>query len=70
MTIEGTVVVNGVVASCYVFPDHNLAHTGMMPIRWYPKLMEWLFDVEDGFLGYVMVAENLGSWMLPFNFIY
>ena len=32
LTIEGNIVVNGLLASCYASSDHDLAHTGMAPI--------------------------------------
>ena len=68
--MEGKIVVDGVLASCYAFPDHNLAHFGMAPMRWYPQVLESLFGKEDGSAGYVKVAEVFGEWLFPFNFLY
>ena len=68
--MEGSIVVEGVLASCYVFPDHDLAHTGTILIRWFPEVMEWLLGVEDGSLGYVKVAEKVGTWMLSHDLFY
>ena len=65
--MEGTIVVDGVLASCYAFPNHDLAHIGMMPITWFPEVMQWLLGVEDG---YVKVAEMLGTWLLPYYLFY
>ena len=32
LTKEGNIVVDGVLASCYAFSNHDLAHTAMAPI--------------------------------------
>ena len=63
--MEGNIVVDGVLASCYPFVSHDLAHIGMAPIRWFPKIMEWLFGEDNGFQVYVLIAEDLGRWAMP-----
>ena len=68
--MQGSIVVDGVLASCYAFPDHDLAHMAMIPIRWYPEVMEWLFGIEDGFTGFAKIAENLGNYVLPHDSLY
>ena len=70
VTMEGTIVVDGVLASCYAFSDHDLAHIGVTPMRWYPKVIESIFGVENGSQGFVKVAEVFGKWSFPFNFPY
>ena len=67
--MQGRIVVDGVLASCYPSGDHDLAHMAVMPIRWYPEVMEWLFGVEDGFAGFVKITEILGNWMLPYHLL-
>ena len=67
--MKGTIVVNGILASCYAFPDHDFANIGMMPVRWFPEVMEWLFGVEDESPGYVMIAEHIAQ-VLPYNLLY
>ena len=43
LTRHGSIVVNDVVASCYaVVESHRLAHTVMMPIRYFHSLRKWL----------------------------
>ena len=66
LTMEGNLVADGVLASCYAFSDHDLAHIGMMPMRWFPDIAKWIFGNDDGSQGYVNVAEVLGNWMLPY----
>ena len=70
VTIEGTIMVDGVLASCYAFLDHDLAHIGVTPMRWYPEVIESIFGAENGSPGFVKVAEVFGKWSLPLNFPY
>ena len=42
LTVEGTIVVDGVLASCYASFDHDWAHLLTTPFRWLP----WLFESE------------------------
>ena len=49
LTAEGTIVVDGVLASCYASFDHDWAHLLTTPIRWFPGLFEDAADREaDG----------------------
>ena len=57
-------VVDGVLASCYAFPDHDIAHIGMTPLHWFPQIIEVVFGVEDGILGYVNIMDHLGHFSL------
>ena len=63
--MEGSLVVDGVLASCYPSALHDLAHIAMTPIRIFPIIIEWIFGYEKGILGFVMMAEDLGQWVLP-----
>ena len=65
LTHEGNIMVDGVLASCYASTDHDLAHFGMTPIRWFPNIIECIFGVENEFQSYVKFAEDLGKWVLP-----
>ena len=65
LTREGNIVVDGVLASCYGSFDHNLAHISMKPVQWFPKIMEWIFGLDDTSPGYVNIAEHFGRFMLP-----
>ena len=64
MTLEGNIIVDGVLASCYASVDHDLAHIGMTPLRWFPKLVELLFGREDEKPVYVNLNEEFGRWLL------
>ena len=65
VTMEGNVVVDGVLASCYVFDDHDLAHLLMTPIRWFPNILPLLLGNNNGMHGFISIAEDVGTWMLP-----
>ena len=47
MTIDGNIVVDEVLASCYAFSDQNLAHIATIPLRWFPEIMNWIFAVDN-----------------------
>ena len=68
VTLEGNIIVDEILASCYAFPDHILAHAGMTPMRWFPKIVNGIFGVENGSPGYVKVTEVFGEWLFPFDF--
>ena len=63
--MEGNIVVDGVLASCYAIVDHNIAQIVMKPIQWYPHIIELVFGDENGVSAYINVARNLGIWMWP-----
>ena len=63
--MEGNIVVDGVLASCYPSAHHDLTHIGVTPMRWCPKMFKWIFGVDNGILGYVRMAEELGMWITP-----
>ena len=70
LTGEGNIVVDGVWASCYPSIDHELAHIGMTPIRWFPELIQWIFGDDKGLSAFARSAEELGSWMMPDDYIW
>ena len=63
--MEGYIIVDGVLASCYASFDHDLAHIAMAPMQWIPKIMEFIFGEDNGSSGYVKMAKGFGRWMLP-----
>ena len=65
LTMKGSIVVDGVLASCYPSAHHDLAHIAMTPIRWFPKILEWIFGDDYGIIGYVRIAEELGLLVTP-----
>ena len=67
LTAEGNIIVDGVLASCYAYSHHDVAHIFMTPIHWFPQMMEWIIGEENGFLGFAKVVEDLERVMLLFH---
>ena len=65
LTMEGNIIVDGVLASCYASFHHDLAHIAMTPIRWFPGVIEWIFGEKNGSSVYVDLVGDLGRWLLP-----
>ena len=60
-------MVNGMMASCYAFSDHDLAHFMLAPMQWYPEIMVWIFGIEKESIGYISILTDLGGLILPSN---
>ena len=69
LTVEGNIIVDGVLASCYPYSHHDLAHISTTPIHWFPQMMKWIFGEENGFSGFVKVAEGLEKWLVVIGHI-
>ena len=61
VTMEGNIIVDGILASCYTSAHHDLAHIGMALVRWFPEKMEWIFGDDNGIQGYVRIAEDING---------
>ena len=64
--MEGNIVVDRVLASCYASFHHDLTHFAMTPICWFPGMTEWLFGVEEDFPAYVNILKGLRKAALRF----
>lgn len=52
LTNAGTIIVDGVVVSCYAhMVNQNLAHLGFLPVRLFDKLYTAYFTLRDNYLG-------------------
>ena len=67
MTMEGNIVVDGVLASCYASTYHDIAHIVMMPIGWFPWVIKWIFGDDNGMLAFVNILEYVGRSVLPYE---
>ena len=63
-------MVDGVLPSCYASADHDLAHIGMTPIRWFPDVIGWIFGQKDGNQGYTDIPEKFGTLLAQIGQIY
>uniref|UniRef100_A0A914UWB9 Hint domain-containing protein n=1 Tax=Plectus sambesii TaxID=2011161 RepID=A0A914UWB9_9BILA len=68
LTAEGTLLVNGVVASCYAATRHEkLAHFSMAPIRWLSYLTT--FERSSGLHFYAKLLMNIADVIEMFSAI-
>ena len=58
-------MVDGVLASCFAFVHHDLAHIVMTPMQWFPEMIEWIFGHNNGFQIYISIALEVGNKILP-----
>ena len=65
--MQGNLLVDGILASCYQYLDHDLANIGMLPINSFPVVMESIFGEDSGSSAYSNSADDLGGWVLPSN---
>ena len=63
--MEGKVVVDGILVSCYADFGHDVAHFTMTPMHWFPKIIEWAFSEDYGFSAFVSMARGLGMQIMP-----
>lgn len=65
LTQHGSIVVNGVLASCYAAVDnHHLAHWVLAPLRFFYSLMGPSELQTDGLLWYPWLLQKLGRILL------
>ena len=69
LTMEGNILVDGILASCYPSVRNDLAHIGMTPMRWFPWMVEQIYGEGEGSgsPGYVEVARQWARWVLPYQ---
>ncbi|KAF3703670.1 Sonic hedgehog protein A [Channa argus] len=78
VTVQGTLVVDQVLASCYaVIEDHDLAHWALAPVRLAHWLSSLLFTSQpqasahgDGVHWYSKILYHLGTWLLDSHSIH
>ncbi|XP_053198435.1 sonic hedgehog protein [Scomber japonicus] len=78
VTMQGTVVVDQVLASCYaVIEDHDLAHWALAPVRLAHWVSSLLFSSQpqvsaqnDGVHWYSKILYQLGTWLLDSHSIH
>ena len=63
--MEGNIIVDCVLASCYTSCHHDLVQIVPAPIQWFPEVIKWIFGDDNGSLAYVSDALQLGNWLLP-----
>ena len=66
LMMEGNIVVDGVLASCYALIQHDVFHVVAAPIRWFPEMTNWIFGENNRFAGYTDVLIDLAR-LLPYG---
>ena len=66
LTMEGTIIVDGVLTSCYAVYNKDVAHVALTPIRLLPKFSEWIFGNDVDAQAFVEIAKTFGNWALPY----
>ena len=66
----GTIVVDGILSSCYAGYHPYLANFATIPMQLFPNIMEWAFGDDVGFLVYAHMAHKLGTLLLPDGQLY
>ena len=63
--MEGSIMTDEVLASCYAFTDHDLAHISITPMLWIPAIANLVLGDDSGIPVYIKIAETMGSMVLP-----
>ena len=67
LTMDGNIVVDGILVSCYGSFDNDLAHIVMAPIRWFSEVIEWIFGEDKEISAYAKINIQFGEWALPYG---
>ena len=62
--MDGKIVVDDVLASCYASSDHDMSNLGMTPIKWFPKMVQWIFGNDNGLQAYTNIFKHIGTALL------
>ena len=65
LVMEGKIIADGVLASCYADFPHDLAHAMMVPMQRFADAMKYIFGEDTGFSTFVSTARELGFVLLP-----
>ena len=63
--MEGNIMVDGVLASCYSSTHHDSANLAMTPIKWFPEMIQQIIGENSGVKIFVNIADEFGKWMPP-----
>ena len=68
ITVEGNIMVDRVLASCYDSIHHEVAHSLIKPVQWYLGMVEWIFGDGSGPSAYVGILEDVNRGVVPQGF--
>ena len=61
--MEGNILVDGVLASCYASFNHDIQQVVMKPLLWFPSMVDLLLGEEKSLNSYVTILEHVGEMM-------
>lgn len=64
LTVDGNIIIDGILTSCYASYGHDFAHLGMAPLRWIPEMTGWIFGEDNEEPTYVKIAKELYGWVM------
>ena len=59
--MEGNIVVDGVLASCYASYDHDIAHFSLAPLLWFPGIVDAVFTADPANSRSMDIAQEISS---------
>ena len=66
--MEGKIIVNRVLVSCYAaFNAPDVSHFSMAPLRWIPEMIEEMFGHDEKFPVFVTMGHELGTWLFSYE---
>ena len=63
LTMEGNILVDGVLASCYASFDHDIQHIVMKLLLWFPSIMDLLLGEEKSVHSYMTILGHVSEMM-------
>ena len=63
--MQGKIIVDGVLVSCYADVSHDVAHFTMTPMHWFPEIIEWISGRDNGFSTFIYMTRQLGILAMP-----
>ena len=67
VTMKGNIVVDGVLASYNTSVPHDLAKIAMIPMKWFPSVLDWLLGNDNEIPAYVNILTGIGNYTIPFE---
>ena len=65
LTVEGSIIVDDVLASCYASVDHDIAHFAMAPMKRFPGLVDLFVAENNDSPVFVDIVKELTKLFLP-----
>ena len=63
--MEGNILVDGVLASCYAGFDHDAEHIAVTPLLWFPTIMDFFLGAEKSTHAYLKILQHMGAVTVP-----